>query len=187
MHDIWFRGSRYLTTTERKVIHPDDLKGLKLRVPELKVYMKSWRAFGANPTPIPFNDMFMALKLGVAEGQENPLATIYGNNLYEVQQYIMETRHLIGFFIFFTGESWEKRLTPEERALLTEARCEANRWHNRNLEASEKEFRRKLMEAGVEFVEVDREAFRRIAKSEIPKQFEGIWKSGIYEKIINSK
>jgi tripartite ATP-independent transporter DctP family solute receptor len=187
MHDIWFRGSRYLTTTERKVIHPDDLKGLKLRVPELKVYMKSWRAFGANPTPIPFNDMFMALKLGVAEGQENPLATIYGNNLYEVQQYIMETRHLIGFFIFFTGESWEKRFTPEERALLTEARCEANRWHNRNLEASEKEFRRKLMEAGVEFVEVDREAFRRIAKSEIPKQFEGIWKSGIYEKIINSK
>lgn len=187
MHDIWFRGPRYLTTTKRKITHPDDLKGLKLRVPELEVYMKSWRAFGANTTPLPFSDMFMALKLGVAEGQENPLATIYGNNLHEVQKYIMETRHLIGFFIFFTGDSWENRFTPEERALLTEARREANRWHNQRLEESEQEFRRKLIEAGVEFVEVDRDAFREIARSRIPEQFEGIWKSGIYEEIARSE
>jgi tripartite ATP-independent transporter DctP family solute receptor len=177
MHDIWFRGPRYLTTTIRKVHHPNDLEGLKLRVPELEVYMKSWRAFGANTTPLPFSDMFMALKLGVAEGQENPLATIYGNNLHEVQKYIMETRHLIGFFIFFTGDSWENRFTPEERALLTEARREANRWHNQRLEESEQEFRRKLIEAGVEFVEVDRDAFRDIAKSKIPPLFEETWKT----------
>lgn len=187
MHDIWFRGPRYLTTTKRKVCHPDDLKGLKLRVPELEVYMKSWRAFGANTTPLPFSDMFMALKLGVAEGQENPLATIYGNNLHEVQKYIMETQHLIGFFIFFTGDAWEKRFTDEERAVLDEARREANRWHNERLEASEEEFRDKLMAAGVEFVEVDRGAFREIAKSRIPQQFEGIWKPGIYEAIANSE
>lgn len=186
MHDIWLRGPRYLTTTKRKVIHPDDLKGLKLRVPELEVYMKSWRAFGANTTPIPFSDMFMALKLGVAEGQENPLATIYGNQLYEVQQYIMETKHLIGFFIFFTGDSWEQRFTPEERVLLTEARREANRWHNERLENSEQDFRSKLIEAGSEFVEVDRAAFRDIAKSKIPQLFKDTWKPGIYEEIANS-
>lgn len=187
MHDIWFRGPRYLTTTKRKIRHPDDLQGLKLRVPELEVYMKSWRAFGANTTPLPFSDMFMALKLGVAEGQENPLATIYGNNLHEVQKYIMETRHLIGFFIFFTGDSWDNRFTDAERALLTEARREANRWHNRRLEESEDEFRRMLIEAGVEFVEVDRDAFREIAKKKIPPQFEGTWKPGIYEEIVNSE
>jgi TRAP-type transport system periplasmic protein len=187
MHDIWFRGPRYLTTTDRRIKHPDDLNGLKLRVPELEVYMKSWRAFGANTTPLPFSDMFMALKLGVAEGQENPLATIYGNNLHEVQKYIMETQHLIGFFIFFTGDAWEERFTSEERALLTEARREANRWHNRQLEASEEEFRRKLKKAGAEFVEVDREAFREIAKTKIPQQFQGVWKPGIYEAIVNSE
>jgi TRAP-type C4-dicarboxylate transport system substrate-binding protein len=156
-------------------------------VPELEVYMKSWRTFGANTTPLPFSDMFMALKLGVAEGQENPLATIYGNNLHEVQKYIMETRHLIGFFIFFTGAAWENRFTDEERSLLDEARREANRWHNESLEKSEEEFRRKLIEAGVEFVEVDRDAFRDIAKSKIPQQFEGTWKPGIYEAIANSE
>ncbi len=187
MHDIWFRGPRYLTTTKRKVSHPDDLKGLKLRVPELEVYMKSWRAFGANTTPLPFSDMFMALKLGVAEGQENPLATIYGNNLHEVQKYVMETQHLIGFFIFFTGDSWEERFTDEERALLEEARREANRWHNESLERSEEDFRRKLTAAGVEFVEVDRDAFREIAKSRIPQQFEGVWKPGIYDAIVSSE
>jgi len=187
MHDIWFRGPRYLTTTDRKIHHPDDLNGLKLRVPELDVYMKSWRAFGANTTPVPFSDMFMALKLGVAEGQENPLATIYGNNLHEVQKCIMETRHLVGFFIFFTGDSWEARFTDEERALLTEARIEAKRWHNQRLEESEEEFRRKLIKAGVEFVEVDRDAFREIAKSKIPPLFDGIWKPGIYKEIANSE
>jgi len=187
MHDIWFRGPRYLTTTDRRIHHPDDLKGLKLRVPELEVYMKSWRAFGANTTPLPFSDMFMALKLGVAEGQENPLATIYGNNLHEVQKYVMDTQHLIGFFVFSTGDAWEQRFTDGERAMLTEAREEANRWHNARLEESEAEFRRTLIEAGVEFVDVDREAFRAIARSRIPAEFEGIWKPGAYEAIVDSE
>ena len=77
----WFRGPRYLTTTSRKVQSLDDLKGLKLRVPELEIYMKSWQAFGANVTPIPFADIFMALKLGVVEGQETPLETTYATHL----------------------------------------------------------------------------------------------------------
>ena len=97
--NLWFRGPRYLTTTSRKVLSPADLKGLKLRVPELEVFIKSWQAFGANVTPIPFTDMFMALKLGVVDGQENPLATVYANHLHEVQKYIMETRHLVSFYL----------------------------------------------------------------------------------------
>ncbi|RMG80477.1 MAG: TRAP transporter substrate-binding protein, partial [Bacteroidetes bacterium] len=79
----WYRGPRYLTTTDRPVKSPEDLAGLKLRVPELPVYIKSWKLFGANATPIPYPDMFMALKLGVVEGQENPLEVIYTSHLYE--------------------------------------------------------------------------------------------------------
>ena len=113
MLHLWYRGPRYLTTTSKKIHSPEDLRGLKLRVPELEVYIKSWQTFGANTTPLPFTDMFMALKLGVVEGQENPLATIYGNNLHEVQKYIMETHHLIGFYVFCTGPHFDERFTEQ--------------------------------------------------------------------------
>lgn len=183
MRRLWYRGPRYLTTTEKPVHHPDDLKGLKLRVPELEVYIKSWQTFGANVTPLPFNDMFMALKLGVVEGQENPLATIYGNNLHEVQKYIMETRHLIGFYILSTGPHFDTKFTQGERDLILDAAQQATHWHNQELERSEAEYKTKLTEAGVEFLPVDRDAFISLAKERIPLQFADIWKEGLYQAI----
>ena len=186
MRALWFRGPRYLTTTSQSIHSPADLSGMKLRVPELEVYMKSWRAFGANVTPLPFNDMFMALKLGVVEGQENPLATIYGNNLQEVQDYIMETRHLIGFYVVSTGPHFRSRFSEDERAQLIDALREATDWHNQELERSESDYRELLTEAGVEFIEVDRQAFQQIAEAKIPSLFEDVWKPGLYQRIISS-
>lgn len=186
MLHLWYRGPRYLTTTSKKVRVPEDLRGLKLRVPELEVYIKSWQTFGANTTPLPFTDMFMALKLGVVEGQENPLATIYGNNLHEVQKYIMETKHLIGFYVFCVGPYFDERFTPEERAIILDAAREATDWHNQEVERAEADYRAKLIEAGVEFVPVDREAFLTLAKEKIPAQFEGIWKPGLYRRILET-
>lgn len=186
MVHLWYRGPRYLTTTSKKIHTPDDLRGLKLRVPELEVYIKSWQTFGANTTPLPFTDMFMALKLGVVEGQENPLATIYGNNLHEVQKYIMETHHLIGFYVFCLGPHLDERFTEEEQQVIREAAQYATDWHNREVERSEAEYRRKLIEAGAEFVPVDREAFLSLAKEKIPGQFEEVWKPGLYRRILET-
>ena len=186
MLHLWYRGPRYLTTTSRKIRTPEDLRGLKLRVPELEVYLKSWQTFGANTTPLPFTDMFMALKLGVVEGQENPLATIYGNNLHEVQKYIMETQHLIGFYVFCVGPYFDERFSPDERQIILEAARDATDWHNREVERAEAEYREKLTEAGVEFVPVDREAFLELAKEKIPAQFEGRWKPGLYRRILET-
>ena len=183
MLHIWYRGPRYLTTTSRKIHSPDDLRGLKLRVPELEVYIKSWQTFGANVTPLPFTDMFMALKLGVVEGQENPLATILGNNLHEVQKYVMETQHLIGFYIFCVGPYFDEYFTKDEQKIILEAARESTDWHNREVERSESEYRKEIEAAGVEFVSVDREAFRKLAKERIPALFEKTWKPGLYRRI----
>ncbi len=186
MLHLWYRGPRYLTTTSKIIHTPEDLRGLKLRVPELEVYIKSWQTFGANTTPLPFTDMFMALKLGVVEGQENPLATIYGNNLQEVQKYIMETKHLIGFYVFCTGPYLDERFTPEEKQVILDAAQEATDWHNREVKRAEAEYRKKLIDAGVEFVPVDRKAFIDLAKKKIPPLFKGIWKPGLYRRIIET-
>jgi len=179
----WFRGPRYLTTTARKVETPEDLKGLKIRVPELEVYIKAWTLFGANVTPIPVPDLFMALKLGVVDGQENPLATIYASNLHEIQKYVMETRHLISFYLPATGPSFEQRLTPEERNLLLRALQEVTQWHNAEVAHVEEDYRQKLIAAGVTFVPLDTEPFRRLACEKLPAAFSRVWKPGLYTQI----
>jgi len=180
----WFRGPRYLTTTSRKVLCPEDLKGLKLRVPELEVYIKTWQLFGANVTPIPFTDMFMALKLGVVDGQENPLATIYASHLYETQKYVMETRHLISFYVPAIGPRLQRYLTPEEQAWVERALDDATRWHNAEVLRAEAEYREKLEAAGVTFVPIDPEPFRRLAQEHLPPLFAHVWKPGVYERIL---
>lgn len=186
MLHLWYRGPRYLTTTSKIVHSPEDLRGLKLRVPELEVYVKSWQTFGANTTPLPFTDMFMALKLGVVEGQENPLATICGNNLHEVQKYVMETKHLIGFYVFCAGPYLDERFNEQEKEIILEAARNATDWHNREVERAEAGYRKKLTESGVEFIPVDREAFLSLAKEKIPAQFEGTWKPGLYRRILET-
>ena len=183
----WYRGPRYLTTTNRIVRHPNDLKGLKLRVPELDVYIKSWRTFGANVTPLPFTDMFMALKLGVVEGQENPLATICGNNLQEVQKYIMETKHLIGFYVPMLGPYFERRFSAKDRAIVLDALDDATDWHNREVNRSEVEYRNRIEAAGAKFISVDRGSFRELAREKIPGLFDKSWKPGLYRRISEAK
>ncbi|HRR34190.1 MAG TPA: TRAP transporter substrate-binding protein [Kiritimatiellia bacterium] len=179
----WFRGPRYLSTTSRKVLRPSDLKGLKLRVPELEVFIKSWQVFGANVTPIPFTDMFMALKLGVVEGQENPLATVYANHLHEVQKYIMETRHLVSFYLPALGPRFTRRFTEAEQACVMRAFEAATAWHNQEVERAEVKYRKEIEAAGVEFVPLDVEPFRKLARERIPAEFKGLWKPGLYEQL----
>lgn len=184
--DIWPRGQRYLTSTSRRIIHPRDLKGFKLRVPDLDIYIKSWTVFGANTTPLPFSDMFMGLKLGVVDGQENPLAAIYSNHLHEVQHYIMETEHLIGFYLFCVGPHLAERFSVAEREILHKGLAVATEWYNRELAEAEKNYRHLLEEYGIEFVPVDREAFRALAIEKIPPLFQSDWVPDIYRRIAET-
>lgn len=177
------RGPRYLTTTSRIIRKPEDLSGLKLRVPELPVYIKSWRVFGANPTPITYSDMFMALKQGVVEGQENPLEVIYTSHLYETQSYIMETKHLISFYTAAIGDFFYEKFSSEEQEILKEAIYEAVDYQNELVRKYEVEFREKLTSYGVEFVEVDKEAFEKLAIETLPELFKDQWAPGLYERI----
>src|SRR5690606_17364582 len=124
------RGPRYLTTTDRPIHRPEDLNGLKLRVPALPVYIKSWNIFGANTTPVNYSDMFIALKQGVVEGQENPLEVIYTSHLYEVQRYIMETEHLLSFYVMVVGDAFYQKFNAADQKLIVEASHQSAEYHN---------------------------------------------------------
>ena len=98
----------------------------------------------------------------------------------------METKHLIGFYVFCTGPYLNERFTEQEREIILEAAQFATDWHNREVERSEADYRKKLTEAGVEFLPVDRDAFLALAKEKIPGQFEKTWKPGLYRRILET-
>jgi tripartite ATP-independent transporter DctP family solute receptor len=161
------RGQRYLTTTDKKVFTPSDLSGLKLRVPELPVYIEAWKKFGANPTPIAYSDIFMALKQGVVDGQENPLETICTSHLYETQKYVMETKHLLSYFICAVGDHFFQKFDSQTQAIIQAAITEAGDYQNRLMDEFEEQYKAILLKNRVEILPVDRKAFENIALNEI--------------------
>jgi tripartite ATP-independent transporter DctP family solute receptor len=82
---VWENGFRHITNNVRPIVKPEDLQGIKLRTPKGEWRVKMFQAYGANPTPMAFSEVFTALKTGVIDGQENPFAQIYSAKFQEVQ------------------------------------------------------------------------------------------------------
>jgi TRAP-type transport system periplasmic protein len=100
-------GYRNITTSAKPVNTPDDLKGLKIRVPGNPLWVSVFKGLGAAPTPIQFGELYAALQTRVVDGQENPLALIQSAKLYEVQKYVARTGHIWdGHYIFMANKKW---------------------------------------------------------------------------------
>lgn len=132
-------GFRQLTNSVREVKTPADVKGLKIRTMENPMHLSLWRALGANPTPMPFSEVFTAMQQKTIDGQENPIPTIYLQKFYEVQKYLTMTGHIYGpHIMLISGKLWES-MSPEDKKIFEEAAAESakfqratNREMNRN-------------------------------------------------------
>ena len=102
-------------TTKKPVKSLADIKGMKIRVPEMQAHLETWRALGATPTPLAFTEVYTALQLGTVDGQENPLGVIYANKFYEVTEYLALTDHLVGFMMIVMNDATYKKLDPASR------------------------------------------------------------------------
>jgi len=106
-------GFRQITMKSKPINGPDDLKGVKIRLPVAPLFISLFKALGASPTPINFGEVYSALQTGLVDGQENPLILIDTAKLYEVQKYCSMTNHiLVGLHAAFNPDAW-KRLSPE--------------------------------------------------------------------------
>jgi len=115
---FWYFGERNLTTKNRAAMKPDDMKGAKVRSMDIPVWKNVVASLGANPTPINFSELYMALQTGVVEGQENPIPTIYAQKFYEVQNYIILTRHVVHLGTVHVSEQVWQRLAEADRKLI---------------------------------------------------------------------
>ena len=119
MEKIWDNGFRQTTTSNRPINTPDDLKGLKLRVPPSPLWTSMYKAFDSAPASINFNEVYSALQTKIVDGQENPLAIIATAKLNEVQKYCSLTNHMWdGFWFLANRRAWE-RLPADVRDIAT--------------------------------------------------------------------
>ncbi len=160
--DTCYLGTRQLNLREAKDVQtPDDLAGIKLRMPSSDAWLFLGTALGANPTPLPFSDVYLALQTGTIDAQDNPLPTVEAAKFYEVTQQIVMTSHLVDFInLTVNNQTWEK-MSAEEQDAMQAAATKACDWNNAERTANEERLVGFLEEKGLKVTTPDVDAFRK--------------------------
>lgn len=157
-----YYGQRHLTAN-REIKSPDEMKGMKLRVPPAPLFLMFTKSVGANATPIAFAEVYLALQNKTVDGQENPLPTILAKKFYEVQTHIMLSGHITESLLTIIGGHVMAKLDDKEKAIFNDVLIQAAAKVTDQIRASEQKLADEFRKLGKTVVEVDREAFRKAA------------------------
>ncbi len=155
-------GFRQITNNVRPVKSPADLEGLKMRTPPLENILQAMGSFGANVTPIAYSELYMALKTGVVDGQENPWVNIVSEKMYEVQKYATAINYIYMPGPFCVGLEWWEGLSAEDQKMIAEAAKVATMYTNYVTESSDAAYKQKCIDEGMEIYvlnDAERQAF----------------------------
>jgi len=161
---VWENGVRHITNNKRPIKVPADLQGIKLRVPEGKWRVKMFQAYGANPSPMKFSELFTALQTGVMDGEENPLTQIYSAKLQEVQKYLSLSGHVYTPAYLTVGTKHWETLPADIRKTLEDTAKETQAFVYQAAAHDEEDLLGKLKQAGMQVNEVDKDAFVAASK-----------------------
>lgn len=170
--------------TVKPVVHPSDLKGLKMRVPESTVQMTLWKATGASPMVLPASELYSGLDSGIVDGQENDIVSSAMLKMYEVAPYFTETDYIKqGLFMYMSKKTWDS-MTEQEQGWWNEAlayACEkATAAYASRYEATKE----KIVAAGGTIVEFDSNEWKQYFTDLVHEQFDGkIFPAGLYDQI----
>ena len=177
------RGARMLTAN-KKITTPADMRGLKFRVPNVIGTVASWEAMGAKVIGVPLSELFTGLQNGLVDAEENPYAQIESSGFYQVQDYIMETKHQYNALYTFINEAFWQSLPAELQQVLLDANAAAWGYYNASTDADDDRIREVCRNAGVTIVpeeEIDIDAFKaliqeKVLDSDVSKDWaEGGW------------
>ncbi len=187
--DVWYLGTRELDLTKKAgvVRTPADLKGIKLRMPNAEAWLDVGRALGANPTPLGFGEVYMGLKTGTIEGQDNPVPTDNSEKFYEVTHYIVLTDHMIGYITPIITEKLWQGMPDDYKVYMKTAMCVARFYQNEMVLEQETSLLGKFTkEHGMEIIVPDKKAFMDSAAQYYSQEkFERRWGAGMYRKLQN--
>ncbi|MBU0589864.1 MAG: TRAP transporter substrate-binding protein [Gammaproteobacteria bacterium] len=161
---VWENGYRHITNNKKPIKVPEDLKGIKLRVPEGKWRVKMFQEYGANPSPMKFSELFTALQTGVMDGQENPFTQIYSAKLQEVQKYLSLSGHVYTPAYLTVGSKRYATLPADVRKILEDTAKETQAYVYAEAAKAEVDLLAKLKQSGMQVNEVDKNAFIAASK-----------------------
>lgn len=168
-------GFRHITTTSTPIYTPDDLKGMKMRTMEAANHIKHFSAMGANPTPVSWTDLYMALSQHLVDGQENPVGNIFDINLYEVQKYCTLTGHLYDCCPIIANLDWYESLPAEYQVILKEGFAMLQNYTRFMNAIYEDQYIELLKEHGmtvIELTDAEKDAFRAIGQPAVTEAVE---------------
>lgn len=169
---VIYRGIRHYTA-KKPVRTPEDVQGMKLRLPQLDDWVKIWNRIGVNPTPVALNELYSALQQGVAAASEGPAQQVYTSSLYEVQSHYNLTSHMVQTGGLYINEGFYQDLSSGDQELVTTAADEATTWASDKAQSEEEQLITKLEKEGMKIVrDADSEAFRQAGMPAVKELFE---------------
>jgi tripartite ATP-independent transporter DctP family solute receptor len=162
---VLFRGYRETTTVKRPIHKLDDVKGLKIRVPPAKIFVETWKTLGANPTPMVWGEVYLGLKQGLIDAQENPFSISYHAKLYEVTKYLVLTHHAAGFFSFMVNDKKFQALPADAQSAFRAAVAPAEAHYNEFVAKEQAQLLEEFKKKGMEVLTPDLAPFRERIKT----------------------
>lgn len=185
---FWEIGFRHVTNSKLSVKAPDDLKGLKIRTTPNKAHLEAFKLWGANPVPMAFTELYLALQTGTVDAQENPINNIFANRMYEVQKHLTLTGHAYTASIAAMSLMKFNQLPADQQKMVLDAALEAGRFQRELNAKQEGENLAKIKAAGLTVVEkVDAEAFRKVVYEPVAKQYTDAHGREIVDRILAVK
>ena len=178
---ITYYGERHVTSN-KAINKPEDMKGVKIRVPDAPLYTMFPRAVGANPTPIAFAEVYLALQNGTVDAQENPLPTIDAKKFYEVQKYIVLTGHITDALLSIVSSGTWNKLSDADKAIFDAVMKEAAARATTQIVELEKNLGAEFKKKGKEVVAVNRGPFRE-ATMKLHNGPDATWPKDVYDKL----
>ena len=185
--DAAYQGTRTLNLRKQAdVMTPADLAGMSLRVVPSPSNILMGEGLGANPTPVPFSELYLALQTGTVDAQENPLALIHSQKFYEVTEQIVDTRHKVLIqFPAYSSRNWAN-LTLEQQQVVADGAAEAMAAYTKNVMDLEASLQETLEGEGIVFTQPDRDAFRSAVQEKfLSSELAAAWEEGMFERIAN--
>ncbi|WP_227935209.1 DctP family TRAP transporter solute-binding subunit [Alkalihalobacillus deserti] len=179
-------GFRHVTNSKKSIETVEDLKGMKIRTPEMPILISIFRALGSNPTPMAFGELYMALQQGTVDGQENPISNIHASKFSEVQDYLSLTGHSYAPTTVAISDKFWNTLTPEQQEIIQSSVVETSEFHRNKVMEDEAALLAELEEAGMKVNRPDIASFREASQA-VYAEYEDVYGKDLIDSILNAQ
>ncbi len=168
----------------RPVRTPDDLAGLKMRVPEIRAYLLLWQTLGTEPSRLAWGEIYLGLSTGTVDAAEGPVASAYAAKLHQVATNVMRTDHLVSTYHVTINEEAFQSLTPEQQQIMIDTAREVTQWGRAEAERQTEETVQQMAAEGATIYEVDTAPFALKARAGVEQmEKDGVWSPGLWQQI----